>query len=251
MERGLRRQLLADVAHRPWPLPARAPLMSMHWRDLCFLHWPVDPDRLRRCVPPQLELETFDGKAWLGVVPFEMRDTRPIGLPSFPGTANFPELNLRTYVRAGDKAGVWFFSLDAASRLAVRGARFGFKLPYFDARMRMERADGWIDYSSERTHRGAPPATFRGRYRPLDALPPAAPGSLEHFLTERYCLYSADRRGLLRGDIHHLPWPLHAAEVELEDCAMTALVDLELPDVPPVAHFAGALDVLAWWPVRG
>lgn len=245
------REILKAVEHRPWALPGRRPILSMHWRDLAFLHWPVEPGELRRFVPNELELDTFDGRAWLGVVPFEMRDTRPLGLVGVPGATHFAELNLRTYVRQGAYTGVWFFSLDAESQLSVRGARLGFKLPYFDARMSIERDGDWIEYESERTHRGAPGASFRARYRGHEALDPAEPGSLEHFLTERYCLFAKDRRGILRGDIHHLPWPLQLGEVELGDCSMTALIGDMALEGEPLVHVARKLDVLAWWPVRG
>src|SRR5262249_14421600 len=158
-------------------------------------------------------LDTFDGSAWIGVVPFRMSGIRHRICPPVPGTSAFVELNVRTYVTAGGKAGVWFFSLDAASRLAVLGARWRLHLPYFDARVRCDRrTDGWIDYESRRTHRGAKPATFAARYRPTGPPTQSLPGTLEQFLTERYCLYSADPSGrCYRGEIAHIPWPLQPA----------------------------------------
>ena len=233
----------------------------MTWRDLCFLHWRIDPSVLRAFVPPGLELDVFDGSAWLGVVPFEMRDTRMAWLPSVPGTRHFLELNLRTYVRGGDHAGVWFFSLDAASRLAVRAARATFALPYFDARMSIEKREGgaWVRYRSERRGVfGGPASVFSGRYRPIADVRRSEPGTLEHFLTERYCLFAQKgygvqrslRRGLLRGDIWHEPWPLQLAECELEACDVFRLIGLERPIEPPIAHFARQIDVDAYAPVR-
>ncbi|MEM1447732.1 MAG: DUF2071 domain-containing protein [Planctomycetota bacterium] len=233
----------------------------MRWADLAFLHWEAPAEPLRALLPQGLELDTHGGKAWLGVVPFEMQRTRLAGLPAVPGTARFAELNLRTYVRDGTDAGVWFFSLDAASRLAVRGARATFALPYLDARMSIEReASGeWIGYRSERRPRfGAPPARFSARYRPTGEPRTSEPGTLEHFLTERYCLFAERgfgverslRGGLVRGDIWHPPWPLQPAECELEVCDMFRLAGVEPPEGPPIAHFARAIDVDAYVPVR-
>jgi len=235
----------------------------MTWRNLAFLHWPVPVAVLRERIPRELEIDTFDGDAWIGVVPFEMRDTRFRFAPPVPSARHFLELNLRTYVRHGDRAGVWFFSLDAESWLAVRGARTSFALPYFDASMSSKAlAQGGFDYSSRRTHRGAPAAEFVGRYRPTGQPFAAAPGTLEHFLTERYSLFSkvgygvkhAMRRCLLRGDIEHPPWPLQPGEAELEVNDMFRLGGVELPEEvalrPPVVHFASSIDVRAMRPRR-
>ena len=165
--------------------------MRMRWVDLLFAHWPMPVEALRPLVPPGLELDTFDGQAWLGIVPFRMEDVAPRFLPAVPGLGAFPELNVRTYVRRGRRRGVWFLSLDAASRFAVEGARAAFHLPYFRARMSSETEAGWVEYRSERVDRRGPAARFEGRYRPIGPVEPAAPGSLAAFLT--------DRRGLVRG----------------------------------------------------
>jgi uncharacterized protein YqjF (DUF2071 family) len=245
---------LREIAHRPYPLPGGSWAISMSWHDLLFMHWPVPVGSLRPLVPPGLEIDTFDGSAWLGVVPFRMSGVRPRFLPSVPALSDFPELNLRTYVTAGGRPGVWFFSLDAHNPVAVRLARATFGLPYFDARMSCElvASSGEVRYRSERTHRGAPPARFAARYRPTSELPGSRPGTLEHFLTERYCLYSADKRGRVRrGDIHHELWPLHGAEAEVETLEMTGQIGVQLPDTGgPVLHFAERLDVFAWLPKR-
>jgi len=234
--------------------------MAMRWLDLLFAHWPVDAAALRPLIPEGLELDTFDGQAWLGIVPFRMDGVRPPWCPPLPWVSAFAELNVRTYVRVpggGDsrghsKPGVWFFSLDAANPLAVRTARLTFHLPYFDARMRIEERDGWVRYDSRRTHRGAPPGVFRARYRPVSEPYLSEPGTLEHWLTERYCLYAADRRGrVYRGDIHHVPWPLQPAEAEIEEDTLTSPLGapgtaLERPDVAPLLHFVRRLEVVAW-----
>lgn len=219
----------------------------MSWQDLAFLHWPVSPAVLREKIPSGLTLDTFEKEAFLGVVPFHMTGVRPRCVPPLPGISAFVELNVRTYVVAEGKPGVWFFSLDATSRLAVRGARLLFHLPYFDARMSSSRAGGAVEYRSERTHRGAHPARFAARYRGTGG---ARGSDLERWLTERYCLYAANDDGkLFRGDIHHPPWPLQNGEVEIETLDMTRLLDLELPPKPPLVHFAERIDVVGW-PLR-
>jgi uncharacterized protein len=238
---------LSETAHRPWPMPSRRWLLSMRWEDLLFAHWPLDPDLLLPFVPQGLQLDVRDGCAWIGIVPFRMVDTKPRFGPRVPGAASFPELNVRTYVTCDDKPGVWFFSLDATSWLAVRGARRLFHLPYFDARMDAAARGARVVYSSARTHRGAVPAEFRAEYTPVGPVIRSVPGTVEHWLTERYCLYSADPQGVLwRGEIHHQPWPLQAARATIEFNTMTSALGFEFTDSPPLLHFARALDVIAW-----
>jgi uncharacterized protein len=251
------KKVLGQTEHRPYPLPEGSWVLRMRWHDLLFMHWPMPEDLLRSLIPPVLELDTFDGSAWLGVVPFRMENVRPRFLPPVPWLSNFPELNLRTYVTHRDKPGIWCFSLDAHNPIAVRLARATFGLPYFDARMSCEVHDEEVRYRSVRTHKDALPARFAGRYRPAGELFDSRPGTLENFLTERYCLYSAgaaERASgsgrVRRGDIHHRMWPLQRAEVEVEDLEMTTQVRLTLPDTEPVLHYARRLDVVAWPPER-
>lgn len=239
-----------DAAHRTWPPPARPFAMHQSWRDLLFAHWPVPPAMLRPTIPAGLELDVHNGQAWVGVVPFHMSGIR-LRRQSFaaPWLGAFAELNVRTYVTGpgGDRPGVFFYSLDAANPVAVALARRWFHLPYFCARMRVRERYGWIEYDSWRAHPGAPRARFRGRYRPIGAPFHAAPDSLAAWLTERYALYTTDRRGHpRRGDIHHRPWPLQPAEAELHFGALTAQHGITLPDQPPLLHFARRLDMVAW-----
>ncbi len=244
-------EVLATADHRPYPLPEGPWVLSMSWHDLLFMHWPVPEGWLRPLVPPALSLDTFDGWAWLGVVPFRMTDVGPRLFPKIPALSDFPEINLRTYVTHDGKPGVWFFSLDAHNPIAVRLARATFSLPYFDARMSSEVEGEWVRYHSVRTHKGAPPARFSGSYRSLGGRFDSSPGTLEHFLTERYCLYSADRRGRVRrGEIQHKLWPLESAEAEVEELEMTTQIGVKLPRTEPVLHFARRLDVFAWPPKR-
>lgn len=238
---------IPGAAHRPWPLPNRPWVLAMQWHDLLFMHWPVAPAVLRPFIPPALHLETFDGAAWLGVTPFRMAGTRPRLVPPLPWVSAFPELNVRTYVTAAGKPGVWFFSLDAGNPLAVRGARALFRLPYYDAAMEVRRDGGVVRYTSTRTHRGAPGAAFAGRYCPRGPVEHAPVDSLAYWLTERYCLYVADRRGRVwRGDIHHARWPLQPAEADIACNTMADQLQLRLPRREPFLHFALRLDVVAW-----
>jgi uncharacterized protein len=241
----------ADLAHRPWPPPRQPWALAMHWHDLLFMHWPIDSAAIRQRIPAALAIDTFDGTAWIGVVPFRMRGVRPRPVPALPGLSAFPELNVRTYVSAGGKPGVWFFSLDAGNGLAVEAARDVFHLNYYNARMTCRQDGERVFYSSLRTHHGAPPAAFQGQYRPTGPVYRSTPGTLEHWLTERYCLYAANRRGAVwRDDIHHGPWPLQSAEAVIERNTMAEQIGVALPDTVPLLHFARSLAVIAWWPQR-
>jgi uncharacterized protein YqjF (DUF2071 family) len=228
--------------HRPWPLPDRPWVMAQTWEDLLFVHYRVPPEALARHVPQGLEIDQHEGSGWLGVTPFVITGFRLRGTVPLPGISSFPELNVRTYVTVEDKPGIWFFSLDTSSRLAVEGARRAYKLPYFHARMSVRRG-GDIDYASDRT--GGEDRRFAGRYRPTGPTFNAEPASLEYFLAERYCLYALDCGALHRADIHHPPWPLQDAEAELEANPM-APAGLELPPERPLLHFARRQDVLIW-----
>ena len=229
------------LAHRPWPLPDGPWLNAQTWEELAFLHWRVDEAGLRPLVPAGLELETHDGSAWLGITPFRLTGFRARGVPPLPVVSQFPELNVRTYVTDGEKPGIWFFSLDCGSRLAVEGARRLYRLPYRHARMSVARRHGHVHYDSAREG-----AAFSARYRGVGDFFHAEPGSLEHFLTERYCLYSAgDDSTLHRAQIHHPPWPLQAGEAVVELNTM-APAGVALPDEDPLVHYAVRQDVVVW-----
>jgi len=242
-------------AVRTHPAPRGPHAMCMRWSELLFAHWPVDPDHLAARLPGGLRLETHGGVAWVGVVPFLMSAVRPAFLPPIPGTSRFPELNVRTYVRPAapatedqDRPGVYFFSLDAASRLAVRTARAIFHLAYRDADMRCARdEDGTVRFSSRRTERRFPPAELEATYRAAGTLEPVASGSFEDFLTGRWCLYSVDPRGgVHRGEIDHDPWRLGPAEATFARNDMLASHGIEPLRDEPVLHLAGPVDVRAW-----
>jgi len=219
--------------------------MGQTWDELLFAHWPVGAEDVARLVPQGLEVEQFDGSAWIGVTPFVVTGLRLRGTVPLPRVSTFPELNVRTYVTADGKPGIWFFSLDAASRIAVEGARRVYKLPYFHARMSARRDGARIDYSSDRLD--GSDKSFLGSYGPTGAVFEAERGSLEWFLTERYCLYAVDRGRLHRAEIQHPPWPLQPAELELERNTMAP--DRITLDRLPLCHFARSQNVLIW-PLR-
>jgi uncharacterized protein len=223
--------------------------MRQRWEDLLFAHWRCSIGVLRAHVPASLEIDTFDGDAWIGIVPFRMSGVGLRALPGLPGATAFPELNVRTYVRHGDRPGVWFFSLDAASPIAVSLARAWFRLPYFRAEMHVSADGDTVRYSSARTHRGASEASFDARYGPTGPVALASSGTLEHWLTERYCLYAGSAaRGLWRAEIHHRPWPLQTAWAQISHNTMAHAAGIDLPTAAPLLHFAKRLDVRVWRP---
>lgn len=221
--------------------------MRMTWSELLFAHWTVDPGMVARLLPAGMTLDTRDGRAWVGVVPFLMSKVAIRFCPPIPGTNRFLELNLRTYVTIGGKPGVWFFSLDAASRIAVRVARATFNLPYMDARMAIRHDEkGAVTYRSQRTHRGEPSAEFDADYSVAGEFEEAAPGSLEHWLTARYCFYSSNRRGrLFRCEIDHPPWSLAPANYTERINTMGNPLGFEFTGDPHLL-IAKPVDVRAW-----
>jgi uncharacterized protein YqjF (DUF2071 family) len=237
-----RQQTAVDHAgHRPWPLPREPWAQAQTWEELCFLHWAVDADELRRHLPETVELDTFDGAAWLGLVPFAISNLRVRGLPPLPPLDGFRELNVRTGVTVDGKPGIWFLSLDASSRLAVEAAKRLYRLPYVHARMQMERIEDWVHVESAR-----PGGAFGARYRGDGDLFHAEPGSLEWFLVERYCLYTEDGGRLYRADIHHRPWELQRGEAHVD---LNTMAPLPLPDEAPHVLFAPRQDTVIW-PLR-
>jgi uncharacterized protein len=243
-------EILKHTEHRPWPLPDGPWIMKQEWHDLLFAHWAVPVDALRPLIPQALEIDTFGGQAWLGVVPFRMSGVRMRGTPAVPGFSQFPELNVRAYVVRDGKPGVWFFSLDATNVVAVCGARALFHLPYFLAAMSCEEDAGWIRYESHRKdHRGSP-ASLVMHYRAIGDIFHAAPHGIEHFLAERYCLYTADEQGrVIRCEIHHPHWPLQLAEAELQENTMADAAGITIADLKPeLLHFSRHQEVLVWAP---
>jgi uncharacterized protein YqjF (DUF2071 family) len=239
--------------HRPWPLPRGYWRMGQTWHDLLFAHWRVEPERLRAVVPAEIPLDVRDGWCWVGVTPFEITGLRAPLLPPLPWISRFAEINVRTYTTIGGKPGIWFLSLDAARLSAVLAARRTYRLPYFHARIRIHREDGRIGYRARRASRDSPEVRFEASYGPDGPPGPAAPGSLEAFLVERYCLYALDgERRVHRADIHHAPWSICAAQAEIRRNTMARPYGFAL-DEEPLLHLAPRNDVLIWplRPVKG
>jgi uncharacterized protein len=234
------------VSDRPWSVPETPWVMFQRWRNLLFAHWPLAPGLVRPLVPAPLELETREGSAWIAVTPFRIEGLRARVLPPIPGTANFPELNVRTYVRYGGQPGVYFFSLDADNPFAVAGARTLFRLPYHWSKMAIRRENDDVAYSSSR--RGWKKADFRAVYSPTGAEFRSAEGSLEHWLTERYCLYTVYGSEVSRVEIDHVPWPLRPARADIRCLDVAAAAGLPLEGPPPLTHFAASIDVRIWLP---
>ena len=239
--------LLEQVAHRPYPLQKGFWVMRQVWNDLLFAHWPVPPELMRPLIPAALELDTFDGQCWIGVVPFHMTNVRIRAFTPVPLTSHFAELNVRTYVIYAGRPGVFFFSLDAASPPAVWAARTFFHLPYFNARMPFKIEGDTVTYSSTRTHRNAPPARLETVYGPTGPVFRAQPGSIEDWLTARYNLLTTDaQHRVYRGEIHHSPWPLQPAQAIFTVNNMAQAAGINLPAQAPLLQFAKRLEVLIW-----
>jgi uncharacterized protein YqjF (DUF2071 family) len=227
-------------------MPAVPWLMTQSWHNLLFAHWRVDASQLRGFVPTMFELDLFENEAWLGVVPFYMTNVGLRGIPSLPWHSSFPELNVRTYVRVGNQPGVYFFSLDAGRRLPVEAARRFLNLPYFLAAMSVEASGDTIIYDSSRKQS---PAVFKATYGPTGRAFTASEGSLEYFLTERYCLYHQTRRGdPYRLEIHHPPWSLQVAQATIASNTMAAVSGVATSGPPALLHFARRQDVITWAP---
>ena len=240
---------LTKTDHRPWPIPQQRWTWRQSWRDLLFAHWPIDTDVIRPLVPPELTIQEFDGTSWIGIVPFRMAGVMRRPLPDLPWVSAFPELNVRVYVEYEGKPGVWFLSLDATNPLAIWGAKTFFHLPYHRASMTVTptaraNSEPGVEYSSVRSEGDA---VFEASYRPTSDPYAASPGTLEHWLTERYCLYAKSRRGnLFRGEVHHHPWPLQSADATIMQNTMTAPHGIALDGPPQHLHFARRIDVVVW-----
>ncbi len=247
--------------------------MHQSWGKLLFIHWAIDAEVLRPLIPAQLSIDTFDGKAWIGVVPFTMWGIRASFLPPIPGTSAFHELNVRTYVHYDGVPGVWFFSLDATNSLAVWGARTFYHLPYFNAAMKLRQTSNRIDYSSARRDelnyakffaadrdgfaadfdsdrfRNLPRAELNVSWTTGEARAESISGSLEFFLTERYCLYAFHRGRIYRSRIFHQPWPLQSATVDSLESTMIESLGIPQPEGQPLLHYAESIAVDIW-PLR-
>ncbi|HEX3035765.1 MAG TPA: DUF2071 domain-containing protein, partial [Thermodesulfobacteriota bacterium] len=243
--------ILNYTEHRPWALPSGSWILKQNWHELLFAHWPVSPGTIKPLIPDVLNLDTFEGQAWVGVIPFRMVGVHIRFFPWILRLPTFLELNVRTYVVVEDKPGIYFFSLEASNLLAVKTARAWFKLPYMKAKMSLRRNRNTVEYSSKRTEQDKPPAEFVGTYRPTTEVFLSKSGSLEHWFTERYCLYTVDHKNnIYRGEVHHLPWLLQMAEAEILKNTVPSSHGINLPDTKPLLHYTHKLEVFTWSPKR-
>ena len=245
-------EYLVRTSHRPRPLPSGRWALTQRWNDLLFAHWPVAASSLAPLLPEGLQVDTFQGSGWLGVLPFWMDRIKIRGVPPIPGARTFPELCLRTYVREEDTGvpGVYFFSLDASNLLAVGVGQAFYHLPFHWAEMRLkQRSDREFSFYSRRLL-ASHPVVFSARYRgmgPTRKLAENRSGTLEYFLMERNCLFARNRAGqTIRANIHHVPWPLEEAEAEIERNDLAEAIGIELPDQKPVLYYSRRLAVYVW-----
>jgi uncharacterized protein YqjF (DUF2071 family) len=242
--------VMVPADRHPAAPPAGPWIMVQRWHELLFAHWRCPIGELRPLIPPPLEIETYDGDAWISVVPFYMTGVRLRLAPPVPTASSFQELNVRTYVTLDSRPGVWFFSLDCQSTLAVVGARAGARLPYYRANMRMNSAHGAIEYDSQRWAMHGSSAAFSAAYRGTGERYTSLPGSLDHFLTERYCLYSSDGQRIWRVDIFHPRWSLQSAEATIDTNSMLAAAGVHTIGDDPLLQFSAFQDVRVWLPQR-
>ena len=245
-------EYLFRTSHKPHPLPPGRWAMTQRWNDLLFAHWPLAPSQLAPLLPDWLQVDTYQGSAWLGAVPFWLDRIKIRGVPPIPGARGFPDLNLRTYVRDQftGTPGIYCFSLDASNLLAVAVARVIYHLPYHWSEMRLEQpSEREFSFYSRRRFRGRP-VIFKARYRGLGPTRRTAEmrgGTFEHFITERSCLFSSNRAGQpIRASLHYIPWPLEDAEADIERNDLAASIGIELPNVDPVLHYSRRLAVYVW-----
>ena len=235
------RAALRQTDHRPWPLPTGRWLVAQTWEDLVFAHWRAEPDGVQALLPNGLEVDVYDGSAWVGVNAFRVESVRLHGTLPVPWLSSFPQLNVRTYVRAGRRPGLWFFSLNTPSLLAAETARRVYRLPWRTCRLEIRTPAGRLEINATREEGHA----FAARLSPRSAPEPAEPDTIEHFLLERYCLYARDRGRLMRADLHHRPWEVQPAigGVDLDTISPPGL---GLAGEQPLLHVSRLQDTLAW-----
>ena len=246
------REFLVRTSHKPRPLPPGRWAMTQRWNDLLFAHWPIAGSVMDALLPDWLEADSYQGSAWLGAVPFWLDRIKIRGVPSIPGLRNFPDLNLRTYVRdrLTGTPGIYCFSVDSSNLLAVAVAHLAYHLPYKLAEMHLEQRSEreFAFYSRRRFTR--PHVIFKARYRGLGPTHKTAeipPGSLEYFFSERNCVFSTNRAGQpIQANLHHVPWPLEEAEAEIERNDLGTAVGIALPNQEPVLHYSRRLAVYIW-----
>ena len=235
---------LVDNGHLPFSMPNRPHAISQEWRELTFMHWKVDPKRLQPHLPDGLEIDLFEGEAYVGVIPFIMKNVRPRRLPAVPGISTFAEFNVRTYVVKDGQAGVFFLTLDAKSLVTCFHAPRAYGLAYRYAKAKVKRNADVLQWQSRRSSDGA---ELRGTSTGKVLKQSAEAGSLEHFLFERYCLYTEHKGCLRRAYVHHQPWTFQEGDITLEANSLLESYDLGLDvHAPDLVHISKGLPVKTW-----
>jgi len=228
--------------------PDGASVIHQRWENLLFMHWAIDPKLIRPLIPSTLDLDLFDGKAWIGITPFHLEDVRPVMLPAFPGLSTFDELNVRTCVLHKGRPGLWFFSLDASKLMPAVASRIFFMLPYFKANIAFAQQQNSFDFDLKRST--PPNPAFHARWQTGPRLRDPDTDSLAFFLVERYCCFSVDGRRIFETRIYHHPWILDEAVVDDYSSTMMKALGLPEPAADPLVHFSRSLDVEIWAPIR-
>ncbi len=238
-------EILNQTAHRPWLMPGQTWVMTQTWQKLLFAHWPIPSELLAPFIPAGLQLDTYEGSAWISIVPFKMG----FRLRYSPYSVTFGELNVRTYVIKDGKPGVFFFSLDASDLFTVLTARHTYALPYHLARIQLKVSGQSVSFSSQRSKALPNQHGFKANYEPTSDIYYASENTLEYWLTERYCLYSVTPDGsIYRGEVHHLPWALQQAQAQIEENTILAPTGLALPKQAAILHYVEHLDIVIWPP---
>ena len=233
--------------HRSWPVPSKNWIMRQTWKNVFFAHWPILPERLRSSIPSSLDIDTYQQMAWLGVVIFEIEGIYFRGLSPISVVFRFPEVNLRTYVQHKGKPGVFFLSLDVGNWASLAISKRWYHLPYCKAKISYRKEGNTFHCQSVRNGNSNNPITFKGSFTTdLRSYFPEE-GTIDHWLTERYCLYSLDRKGnIYCGDIHHKPWSLQKAQAVLSNNTLPAPFGIDISEDEPILHFSKGLDALFW-----
>jgi uncharacterized protein YqjF (DUF2071 family) len=247
---GKPNELLDHTAHRPWPLPKAPWVQQQRWNHLLFAHWPVPADSLRARLPPGLELDFYEGQAWLSIHPFVITDLRARGLPPIPGWSSFPEVDVRTYAVLNGKPGVWYFGMYAPRPLLAAAARLVYHMPYFAADVEASREGDRFQVGC-RADEDVGAAEWEAAYRPTSEARELAEGTLDHWLLERWAMFTADRSGAVHvTEIHRLPWLVREVEAEIRRNTLAASLGLDLPPDDALLHFSDGADVLIWPPLK-
>lgn len=236
-----------DIVHRSYPLPSKNWIMRQNWNNLLFLHWPISPKKLQPFIPSPLQIDVFERNAWIGIIFFCIDGIYPRGFSFKSLTPKFAELNVRTYVRLNGKPGVYFLSLDVSDWASYTIAKRWYRLPYHPAITSLHKEEQ--SYHCECIRKGLTnkPITFKGKYKPISEVFFPHVGTLDHWLTERYCLFSTNNGiDIYCGEIHHHPWQLQLAEVEISENTMFSPFQWDFSDVKPISHYSEGMDTLFW-----